>query len=68
MIYTKRRVLRQRMMRRAVFTEYIRNSIAAIKGFVPEVVAAAAFMFMVFYLLPILYVALVGQFPIEVIP
>lgn len=53
MIYLQRRVLRYRMMRRTVYINFIKNFVTTIKDFAPEVISAAAFMFCVFYLIPL---------------
>ena len=64
MYYTQRRLLRQRMMRRTVFIHHCKDVVATIRDFIPEAIAAFAFLFAVFYLFPILCAALSGQFPI----
>lgn len=64
MNYTQRRLLRQRMMRRAVFNRQCKDVAATIKDFIPEVITAIVLIFGVFYLIPILCAALSGQLPV----
>ena len=68
MIYTQRRVRRQKMMRNAIIKQKCKYVAVAIRGFVPEVIAAIAFMIAVFYLFPILWTALFAPITMGVLP
>ena len=54
MNYLRRRVYRKRMTRRNAINNNIRHAAATIRGFIPDVAAAIAFMVAVFFLFPIL--------------
>lgn len=54
MSYMKRRVLRHRMMRRAVIRSHIQNVFASLGEYTDDLMAAIGMVIMVFVLFPIL--------------
>lgn len=53
MYYNLRRVRRQRMMRRTVYTNHMKDAVATIKSYIPDFLAVCGIGVVVFYLMPI---------------
>ena len=68
MYYTKRRELRQRMMRRSAIIRQIQDVVTSVWDFIPELMSGIAILFVIFFLIPLLFGGIAAASQMGVIP